>query len=83
MPEDGPCITGRSKRARNRRRRPLILLRGGEAVAGALDGSAAAVQHVGVDLGRSNVLVAEQFLHRPDVVAVLKQVGAFNGTNSH
>jgi hypothetical protein len=32
------------------------------------------IQHVGVDHRRAQILVAEQFLHRADVIAVLQQV---------
>src|SRR5439155_24470949 len=43
-------------------------------VGGALDHAWSPVQDVGVDLRRAHVAVAEQFLNRPDVVAVLEQV---------
>ena len=46
-----------------------------QAVGGAADTGRAAVQHVGVDHGRADVSVAQQFLHGPDVVVVLQQVG--------
>ena len=36
---------------------------------------AATVQNVGVDHGRANVLVAQQLLHRADIVTSNKQVG--------
>src|SRR5690606_28198356 len=36
---------------------------------------AAAVEHVGVDLGRRHILVAEQLLDRADIAARFQQVG--------
>jgi hypothetical protein len=45
------------------------------AVGRALDGAWAPVQDVCVDHGGADVLVAEEFLNCPDVVAVLQQVG--------
>ena len=35
----------------------------------------AAIQYMRVDLGGTHILVAKQFLHRADVVAVFDQVG--------
>lgn len=46
-----------------------------EAVHRAADAEWAAVQDVGVDHRRGDVLVAEQFLDRADVLAVLEEVG--------
>jgi hypothetical protein len=44
-------------------------------VEGATDGEGAAVQNVGVDHGRGDVVVAEKFLDGADVVAGFEQVG--------
>lgn len=49
--------------------------KGLQEVYGALDTSAAPVQDVGVDHGRLHALVAEEFLDRPDIVAVHQEVG--------
>jgi len=35
-----------------------------------------AIHHMGVDHGRGHVAVAQQFLHRADVVTRLQQVGS-------
>jgi hypothetical protein len=40
----------------------------------AYDGDWAPVQHMRVDLGRADVLVAQEFLDRADVVAAFEQV---------
>ena len=45
------------------------------AVEGAADAPGASIQDVGVDHRRAHVLVAEQLLHRADVVAVFEQMG--------
>lgn len=39
---------------------------------GALDALVALVEHVGVNHGGFHVLVAEQFLHGPDIVTALQ-----------
>ena len=41
----------------------------------AANGEAAALEHVGIDHRGLDVLVAEQFLDRADVVAVLEEMG--------
>jgi hypothetical protein len=43
-------------------------------VYGAHDSAPTAIQDVGVDHGRLHVRVAEEFLHRPDVIAGLEQM---------
>src|SRR5262245_38176860 len=45
-----------------------------QAVAGAEDAERASLQHVRVDHRRRDVAVAEQLLHRPDVLPVLEEV---------
>ena len=45
-----------------------------ETVGGTHDGAGATVQHMGVDHRRADVPMSEQFLHGPDVVAVLEKV---------
>jgi hypothetical protein len=50
-------------------------LAGTAIVEGAPDAVGAAVEDVGVDHGRADVVVAEQLLDGADVVAVLKEVG--------
>lgn len=42
----------------------------------ATHGQAAALEDVGVDHGGAHVLVAEEFLHRTDVVAVFQEMGS-------
>ncbi len=49
--------------------------RASEVVQGATNTLPAAVQDVGIDFRRANVLVAQQFLHGSDVVAASKQMG--------
>jgi hypothetical protein len=44
-------------------------------IQGRAHGQAAALEHVGVDHGRLDVFVAQQFLDGADVVAVFEQVG--------
>jgi len=46
-----------------------------EQVSRGSDGAGAAIQDVRVDHGRRHVTMTEQFLHGPDVVPVLQQVG--------
>jgi len=36
---------------------------------------AAPIQHMGIDLSSADILVSKQFLHRPDVITLLQQVG--------
>lgn len=45
------------------------------AVKGAANSPASFVEDMGVDHGCRNVFVAEQFLHRANVIAVFKQMG--------
>ena len=44
------------------------------AIQGAADGQAAAIEDVGVNHRRFHVLVAKEFLHRADIVAILQQM---------
>ena len=46
-----------------------------QSICWAADAERAAVEHVDVDHGGSDVAVAEQFLNRPDIQAVLRPVG--------
>ncbi len=52
-----------------------VILRQREEIGRALDAAASFVQNVRVDHRRPNVLVAQQFLYGPDVVASFDQVG--------
>jgi len=47
-----------------------------QSICWAADAERVRVEHVDVDHGGSDVAVAEQFLNRPDIQAVLRQVGA-------
>jgi len=59
--------------ARKRLLRAILRIRG-TSVKRAAHAAAALVQHMGVDHGGGNIGMAEQFLHRADVVTVLQKV---------
>lgn len=46
-----------------------------EAVRRAVHSTSASVQDMGIDHGRTDVLMPKELLDRPDVVAVLKEMG--------
>ena len=54
--------------------RPRLICGNEQPVGGGANGAGTAIEHVRVDHGRADVLVSEEMLHRPNVVAVLKQV---------
>jgi len=51
-----------------------VICRGREVVGGAADGEGSAVEDMGVDHRGADVVVAEEFLHGADVVAVFEQM---------
>jgi len=48
---------------------------GSQRVSRTLDTLASAIEHVGIDHCRTHILMSQQLLDRPDVVACLKQMG--------
>src|SRR5256885_14183490 len=48
----------------------------GKHVGGAADTQAATVENVGIDHGGADVVMAEELLHRPDVIAGFKEMGS-------
>jgi hypothetical protein len=39
-----------------------------------MDPTSSTLQHMGIDHGGTHVLVSQEFLHRPDIIAVLQQM---------
>ncbi len=46
-----------------------------ETVSRAVDTLSPSIEHMRIDHGRTDILVPEEFLHRPNIIAVFKQMG--------